>query len=56
MTMLVVTHEMNFARDVGDRVVFMDEGLIVEEGEPKGFFTRPQTERAREFLRRLLEK
>jgi polar amino acid transport system ATP-binding protein len=56
MTMLVVTHEMNFARDVGDRVVFMDEGLIVEEGEPEGFFTRPQTERAREFLRRLLEK
>jgi polar amino acid transport system ATP-binding protein len=56
MTMLVVTHEMNFARDVGDRVVFMDEGLIVEEGEPAGFFTRPQTERAREFLRRLLEK
>jgi polar amino acid transport system ATP-binding protein len=56
MTMLVVTHEMNFARDVGDRVVFMDEGLIVEEGEPESFFTRPQTERAREFLRRLLEK
>ena len=56
MTMLVVTHEMNFARDVGDRVVFMDDGLIVEEGEPEGFFTRPQTERAREFLRRLLEK
>ena len=56
MTMLVVTHEMNFARDVGDRVVFMDEGLIVEEGEPERFFTRPQTERAREFLRRLLEK
>src|ERR1700737_4990322 len=56
MTMVVVTHEMNFARDVGDRVVFMDEGLIVEEGEPEGFFTRPQTERAREFLRRLLEK
>jgi ABC-type polar amino acid transport system ATPase subunit len=47
---------MNFARDVGDRVVFMDEGLIVEQGEPEDFFTRPQTERAREFLRRLLEK
>ena len=56
MTMLVVTHEMSFARDVADRVVFMDEGVIVEEGKPDRFFTRPQTERAREFLRRLLEK
>ncbi|HEY7244233.1 MAG TPA: amino acid ABC transporter ATP-binding protein [Xanthobacteraceae bacterium] len=56
MTMVVVTHEMSFARDVSDRVVFMDEGLIVEQGEPESFFKRPQTERAREFLRRLLEK
>jgi polar amino acid transport system ATP-binding protein len=56
MTMLVVTHEMNFARDVADRVVFMDEGLIVEQGDPERFFTQPQTERAREFLRRLLDK
>ena len=56
MTMLVVTHEMNFANDVADRVVFMDEGLIVEQGEPGRFFTQPQTDRAREFLRRLLEK
>jgi polar amino acid transport system ATP-binding protein len=56
MTMLVVTHEMNFARDVADRVVFMDEGLVVEQGNPKSFFTEPQSERARTFLRRLLDK
>jgi polar amino acid transport system ATP-binding protein len=56
MTMLVVTHEMNFARDVADRVVFMDEGLVVEQGDPKSFFTEPQSERARAFLRRLLDK
>jgi polar amino acid transport system ATP-binding protein len=56
MTMLVVTHEMNFARDVADRVVFMDEGLVVEQGNPKSFFTEPQSERARGFLRRLLDK
>lgn len=54
--MLVVTHEMNFARDVADRVVFMDEGVIVEQGKPDEFFTQPKTERARDFLRRLLEK
>src|SRR5246127_591826 len=45
-TMIVVTHEINFARDVADRVVFMDEGLVVEQGDPKFFFTEPQTERA----------
>jgi polar amino acid transport system ATP-binding protein len=56
MTMLVVTHEMNFARDVADRVVFMDEGLVVEQGNPKSFFAQPQSERARAFLRRLLAK
>jgi polar amino acid transport system ATP-binding protein len=56
MTMLVVTHEMNFARDVADRVVFIDEGLVVEQGDPKCFFTEPQSERARAFLRRLLDK
>jgi polar amino acid transport system ATP-binding protein len=56
MTMLVVTHEMNFARDVADRVVFMDEGLVVEEDHPARFFTEPQTDRARVFLRRLLDK
>jgi polar amino acid transport system ATP-binding protein len=56
MTMLVVTHEMGFARDVADRIVFMDEGLIVEQGEPDQFFTQPQTDRARGFLRRLLNR
>lgn len=50
MTMLVVTHEMNFAEEVGTRVIFMDEGKIVEEGEPKAFFSHPKTERARTFL------
>jgi len=50
MTMLVVTHEMRFARDVGTRVVFMDHGEIVEEASPKTFFTAPETDRARRFL------
>jgi len=50
MTMLVVTHEMGFARNVGTRVVFMDHGEIVEEAEPEVFFTHPQTDRARRFL------
>lgn len=50
MTMLVVTHEMNFARKVADRVIFMDEGRIIEEGTPEEFFTHPQTKRAEEFL------
>ena len=49
-TMLVVTHEMGFARNVGSRVVFMDYGEIVEEGAPKDFFNNPQTERAQRFL------
>ena len=50
MTMVVVTHEMNFARRVADRVVFMADGQIVEEGTPAAFFDHPQTERARDFL------
>lgn len=50
MTMLVVTHEMGFARNVGSRVVFMDHGEIVEEAAPEVFFTKPQTDRARRFL------
>jgi len=54
MTMVVVTHEMGFARDVADRVVFMDQGRIVEEGPPDAIFSRPQTERARSFLDRLV--
>ena len=50
MTMLIVTHEMSFARRVADRVIFMDGGAIIEEGEPEAFFAQPKTERARAFL------
>jgi polar amino acid transport system ATP-binding protein len=52
VTMIVVTHEMHFARDVADRVVFMDEGVVVEEGPPVDVLLRPQTERLRAFLSR----
>jgi len=55
MTMIVVTHEMQFAREVGDRLVFMDEGLIVEEGEPAQVLDAPREERTRRFLRRTLQ-
>lgn len=54
MTMVVVTHEMGFAREVGTRVVFMDEGQIKEEGEPEEFFTRPKEPRLQEFLSKIL--
>ncbi len=54
MTMLVVTHEMGFARHVCDRVVFMDSGEIVEESEPEQFFTAPRSERAQAFLSKIL--
>ena len=50
LTMLIVTHEMSFARAVADRIVFMDGGHIVETGTPEEFFTAPKTERARTFL------
>lgn len=53
MTMIVVTHEMGFAREVADRVIFMDKGVIVEEGEPEEFFGNPQQERTQNFLRRI---
>lgn len=56
MTMLIVTHEMGFARDVADRVVFMDRGYIVEEGSPDEIFSRPKNERTQEFLSRVLNK
>jgi polar amino acid transport system ATP-binding protein len=52
MTMVVVTHEMSFARDVADRVVFMDGGVIVEEGAPESMFAAPKTERVGQFLKR----
>ena len=55
MTMLVVTHEMQFAREVGDRVVFMDEGRIVEQGRPADVLDSPKEERTRRFLRRTLQ-
>jgi len=54
MTMVVVTHEMGFARDVSDRVIFMDKGYIVEEGNPKDIFSNPKNERTKEFLARVL--
>ncbi len=54
MTMIVVTHEMGFAREVGDRVVFMDGGVIVEEGKPEEIFTAPKHPRTREFLSMIL--
>ncbi len=54
MTMVVVTHEMGFAREVGDRVLFMDEGRIVEEGTPEEIFSRAQNERTRAFLSKIL--
>ena len=55
MTMLVVTHEMQFARDVGDRLIFMDDGRIVEQGKPQEVLDRPKEERTRRFLRRTLQ-
>ncbi|RAZ79559.1 amino acid ABC transporter ATP-binding protein [Planococcus halotolerans] len=54
MTMVVVTHEMGFAREVADRVIFLDHGSLVEEGSPAAFFASPKTERAREFLEKVL--
>ncbi|MEH7073595.1 amino acid ABC transporter ATP-binding protein [Neobacillus drentensis] len=54
MTMVVVTHEMGFARDVADRIVFMDEGRILEEAVPAEFYQQPREERARQFLSRIL--
>ena len=55
MTMVVVTHEMAFAKEVSDRVVFMDQGVILEQGGPKEIFGNPKNERTREFLSRYLE-
>jgi polar amino acid transport system ATP-binding protein len=54
MTMMVVTHEMGFAREVADRVMFFDAGSVLEEGRPQEIFTQPRHERTREFLRRVL--
>ncbi|WP_370590162.1 amino acid ABC transporter ATP-binding protein [Tessaracoccus sp. SD287] len=54
MTMIVVTHEMGFARKAADRVIFMSDGAIVEEADPESFFTNPQTTRAQDFLSKIL--
>ncbi|HOI22285.1 MAG: amino acid ABC transporter ATP-binding protein [bacterium] len=55
MTMMVVTHEMGFAKEAGDRVVFMDEGLLIEENSPVELFTRPKQERTKNFLSKVLQ-
>ena len=55
MTMMVVTHEMGFAREVADRVVFMDDGLILEENDPETFFTSPREARTQQFLSKVLK-
>ncbi len=54
MTMVVVTHEMGFAKEVADRVIFMDSGNIVEEGTPEEIFENPKNERTQSFLRKVL--
>lgn len=56
MTMLVVSHEMDFARDVADRVIFMESGRIIEEGPPEVIFSDPEEERTRQFLRSIIER
>ena len=55
-TMLIVTHEMAFARDVADQVVFMDGGVVVEQGDPREIIDHPKEERTRQFLARFSEK
>ena len=54
MTMVVVTHEMGFAREVGDRILFIDEGVVMEQGKPDEFFAHPKNERTRSFLSKVL--
>ena len=54
MTIVVVTHEMGFAREVGDRVLFMDEGIIMEQGTPAEVFGNPQNPRTQDFLKKVL--
>ena len=52
MTMIVVTHEMAFARDISDKIIFMADGVIVEEGEPRQLINNPKTDRLKDFLKR----
>ena len=54
MTMMIVTHEMNFAKEIATRIVFIDEGKIIEEGSPKEFFEHPKTQRVKDFLEKVL--
>jgi len=54
MTMIVVTHEMGFAREVADRICFFDQGLIAEDTAPQKFFSQPKSERAKQFLEKML--
>ena len=56
MTMVIVTHEMKFAEGVADKVLFMDQGVIVEQGKPEEILENPKEERTRQFLRRFIEK
>ena len=53
-TIVCVTHEMGFAKEVGDRIVFMDQGVIVEENTPEEFFNNPKSDRAKKFLKEIL--
>ncbi len=55
LTMIIVTHEMEFAKEVSDRVIFMDKGIIAEQGTPKQLFENPTQERTKEFLQRFLK-
>ena len=54
MTIMIVTHEMSFAKEIATRIVFIDKGRIIEEGTPKEFFENPKTPRVREFLKKVL--
>ena len=54
MTIMIVTHEMSFAKEIATRVVFLDKGKIIEEGTPEEFFNHPKTERVKEFLKKVL--
>ncbi len=54
MTMVVVTHEMNFAKEVADRIIFLDDGYLIEEGDPHTFFSYPKSDRAKQFLEKIL--
>ena len=56
ITMIIVTHEMSFAQEVADRVIFMDGGVVVEEGAPDEVFYKPKEERTKKFLARILQK